>query len=132
MLDNPAAFAQALAGFDAPAGNAGANTEALQILAQIGEIIVLVSMHLLGSPARTARQTADGGNGFEYRDEAPGIVPVGAREYYRERQAPGIDGEVVLAAQLAPVGRIRTGFRAPRGAGMLAPSTETRVQSIWA
>lgn len=84
-LDNPAIPAQALAGFDAPAGNAGANPAALQILAQVGEIVTFVGMHLLGSAARTARQTADGGNGFEYRDEAFGIVPVGAREYYRER-----------------------------------------------
>ena len=131
-LDNPAVSAQALAGFDAPAGNAGANTATLQILAQVGEIVALVGMHLLGSPARMTRQSPHQRDGFEYRDEALGVVPVGAREHYRERKASGIDGEVVLAAQFAPVGRIRAGFRAPWGSGMLAPSTETRVQSIWA
>lgn len=64
---------------------AGANPSALQILAQLGEIIALVGMHLLGSAARMTRQSPHRRDGFEYRDEAPGIVPVGAREYYRER-----------------------------------------------
>ena len=46
--DFPAAFAQAFKGLDVPPCNAGANTAALQILAQVGEIIALVGMHLTG------------------------------------------------------------------------------------
>lgn len=101
-----------------PAGNAGPNAAACRCWCRQGESIVIVGMHLLGA-ARMTKKTVHRGNGFKSRASSTGmkhfgIVPVGAGEHYREWQPPAIDGEVELAPQLAPVGRIRAGALASR------------------
>ena len=69
-------------------------------------------------PARPARLAA-----------APMIVGIGPGRDEAERRAAGIDDEVALRPQLAPLGRVRARRRAPFLAGLRAPSSAARRQS---
>jgi len=57
-------------------------------------------------------------------------MPVGACDHGCQRDALTVYRDMTLAAELAPVGRVRPGLFAPWGLATLAPSTLTRVQSI--
>ena len=58
------------------------------------------------------------------------LVDVGGRVDHRERDALALYHEVAFCARFAPIGRVRTGFGAPRGAGTLDASSDALRQSI--
>lgn len=59
------------------------------------------------------------------------VVPVGARERDRQRDAIGIRERVPLGAQFAPIGRVFSGLVPPlTGAETMTPSSDWKRQSI--
>jgi hypothetical protein len=95
-------------------------------------VVGFVGVQLLGTFPRPALTgTLDGLYGIEEFFEEHRVVDVCGREHYREWDAPSVRNNVALRALLSFIRRIRSSFRAPLLAGMLAESSEARSQSIW-
>lgn len=114
-LDDPAVSAQPVLGFDAPAGNPGADTPSAQISPAKGEVVALVGVQFGWSAARPSAPARDRRCCIQKRDEMLGIVVIGSRKSDGQRQAAPINQQMMLAAPLGPVGRIGTDAFAAEG-----------------
>ena len=129
-LDDPARFAQSAARRGAPLGQNRRNAQSAQGAAVGGGVVGAVALDTIGAlpgapaPARKRRDGNDEGKELGY------IMGIGRRERRRERDAPCIADEMVLAARFAPVGGIRSGFFPPCTARTEELSTTVRDHSI--
>lgn len=127
-LDHPAVPAQALAAFDAAAGDPGNDGALAQGAPAVGEIVGLVGVQFGGATARPADALADGWHRIDQRLQELAVVPVGSRDGQGEGDAIGINEDVALGARLAAVGGVRPSLLAPLFAGTAALSTAARSQ----
>jgi hypothetical protein len=130
-LDNPSMTPQALLALDTFARDARGDTPSSQVVSASAAVVTLVSVQFVGPLTRPAIQTGHSGNRIQCRLEGHRIMAIGARHRDRQRHTLRVYDEVPLAAEFAPVRRIRAGFLAPRGLATLAPSMLARPQSIW-
>ena len=128
-LHNPAVTAQTVIAFDAPAGDAALDASLSEMSAAARKVVALVRMQFVGPAARSAALASDCGDGVNEFLEHHRVMPVGARDTEHQWDALPVRDEVALAAELAPVGRVGSRVRAPRGLDTLAPSKLTRLKS---
>ena len=115
----------------ATAGDPGGDAAAAQHLPAAREVVAFVSVQLGRSPAWPAWSSPrpdDCWNGVDQLLEELGVVGVGRRQADRQRDAAGVDHQVVLGAGLAAVDRIRASQFPPRRARTLTLSIEARDQ----
>src|SRR5829696_9340955 len=130
-LDDPAMAAQADAGVDALAGNAHPNVAPGQRLPAARIVIALVGMKLVRPLAPLTRRRLDGRDGIQEVLEQHRVVPLGAAQERGERETGSLDHNMALRPRFAAIRRVRSDEIAPLLAGILALSSETRLQSIW-
>ena len=94
-------------------------------------VVAFVGVELRRTAAGAPRAArAHGHHHVEQRLEHPAVVDVGRGQRDRERDAFAVNQEVVLAARLALVGRVRADRGSPFFAAKLRLSRLARVQSI--
>jgi hypothetical protein len=125
-LDNPAVTAQALAALYAASGNPRGDTPPLGGPPAAVDVVALVGVELDRPLAGPPRALPDRRHRVDQLLEAPAVVLVGRAESEGERDAVGVDQNVALRPQFAPVGRVRPGRLAPFLAGNEALSREQR------
>ena len=129
-FDHPARLTQSAAMRGAPPGQNRRNAQSAQGAAVGSGVVGAVALNTIGAlpgaPASAGkrRDSSDEGNELGY------IMGIGRRERRRERDAPCIADEMVLAARFAPVGGIRSGFFPPCMARTEELSTMVRDHSI--
>jgi hypothetical protein len=129
-LNDPPMSAQFLAGVDALPRNADADMALGQGAAAAGDVIGLVGMALVWPLAAPTRRGLDGRNGVPHGLEDDRGVAVSPRQECREWLATSFDHNMALRARFAAIRRVGTDDVAPLLAGMLAESSEARLQSI--
>ena len=131
-FDDPAMPTEAFAGVDAPPSDARDDAARATSGAAAREVIALVGVQLGGTVSRPTTSTARLPNRHDRIQgdfEHFGVVHIGRREGYRERDACSVDHKMALRARFAAIRRIRADRFAPLLAGTLAESSEARDQS---
>jgi hypothetical protein len=129
-LHHPAVAPEALAGIDPASCNARSDASLAQGLPTAGVVIPFVRMQLVRSLPRSPTGAFDGLNGIYRCLQHPGVMDIGRRLGYGERDPVSVGHNMALRARFAAIRRIRSGFGAPPGAGTLAESSDARDQSI--
>ena len=131
-FDLPAVTPQPLAGFDPTPGDPRADASAAQ-RPPTGQIVVtLVGVQLGWAstwPPGPAAWPDDRWDGVHQLLQELGVVGVSGRQPHGQRDAVGVDQQVILGAGLAPVDRIRASQFPPRRARTLTESIAARDQS---
>src|SRR4051812_28423032 len=130
-LDDPAVATQALAGVDALAGDAHPDVAFRQGLTAARDVIGLVGMEFVRPLASLTRRRLDGRDGVDQVLEDDRVVAIGTTQERGQRDPGSLDHKMALRARFAPIRRIRPREVAPLLAGILALSSDTRLQSIW-
>jgi hypothetical protein len=94
-------------------------------------VITTITLNTLRALARAAAFSTYGANSVDQRDQLSYVMGVGARQNDGQGDAVGVGDYMVLAATLAAIRGIRTGFLPPITAFKDALSTIARDQSIW-
>ena len=130
-LHDPAMAPKALAGIDPTSRNARSDASLPQSLPTPRKVIGFVRVQLIRSLARPSARALDRLNGIDRRLQHPGVMDIGRRLGYGERDPVSVGHNMALRARFAAIRRIRSGFSAPPGAGTLAESSDARDQSTW-
>jgi hypothetical protein len=130
-LHYPAIAPEALAGVNRTPCDARGDASLAQGLPTPREVVPLVRMQLVRSLSRSPMRTFDGPNGIDRRLQHSGVMHVGCRLRYGERDPVSVGHNMPLRARFAAIRWIRPGFGAPPGAGTLAESSDARDQLIW-
>jgi site-specific DNA recombinase len=130
-FDHPAIAAQPLAALDPAPRNAGHDVAVPTILPTVRGIIALVRVQLVGPPAGASQGPLDRRDGVQHRRQRARVGAVGRAQAERERDPLPVDQQMLLAARLAAIRRIRAGNFAPLFAGTSRLSRQARDQSIW-
>ncbi len=129
-LDHPSIAAKALARLDSSPRDTGNDTPCSECLATASKVVALVRVQLGRTLATPAMRRTNGLDRIDGLFQHLGVVHIGRRLGYCERNALPVDHNMALRARFAAIRRVRTGFGSPPGAGTLAESSEARVQSI--
>ena len=109
-LDDPTGLAKTAAVWLATAGDLGGDARGVQGLAVLVMVVAAVGLDHGGLGQRSATFAADRRNGLDQRQELGDVVPVGAGQDERKRDALRFGNEVVLGAGASAVGGIRSRF----------------------
>ena len=130
-LDHPPVFAEVLAAFDGAPGNARCDAPGAQVTSAAAEVIAFVGVTFGRSLAGSTALLANRMDSVDDIVQGHTVVAIGPGQGKGEEQATPIHHDVVLAARLAAIGRVRAGDVAPLFAATEEESTEARDQSIW-
>lgn len=129
-FNNPAMTTELFAALDTTTSDACSDAASAQRFPAMRIVVPLVRMDFVrtlpGSPGHTRHRW----NRVKHRLKHFRVVPVGACDHECQRDTLPVYRDMALAAELAPVGRVRPCLFAPRGLATLAPSMLTRLQSI--
>ncbi len=112
-LHHPALAPQPGLALDAFARNAALDAPSAQVAAAAAHVAILVGVELLGPLATAAMRLPDRRDALEQRLAEHPVRAVGPARPDGEGEALGVGGEVVLAAGLGAVGRVRAGRLIP-------------------
>ena len=126
-LDHPAMTAQTLLALDALAGDTHPDAPPPQMLAAAFAVVGFVRMELVGPAPGPAGLALDRGQRIDHLLEHHRVMPVRTRDAEHHRRAVGVGQHMALGAEFAPVGRVRSGVRTPRGLATLEPSMHMRL-----
>jgi hypothetical protein len=129
-FDDPARLAQAAAMRGTPSGQNRRNAQSAKRTAVGGGVVGAVALDTIGALPGAPGSARKRRNGNDERNQLGYIMGIGRRERRRERDAPGVADEMVLAARFAPVGGIGSGFFPPCMARTEELSTRVRDHSI--
>lgn len=128
---DPTRFAQSAAMRRADSGEQGRDTTFAQALTVRLGTVAPVALHDMRFVQGTTRLAANMRNRGDQRIKLGDVVAVRAGQDDRERDALRVDDEVVFAAELAPVRRVRAGFFPASIARTDELSTMARARSSW-
>jgi hypothetical protein len=128
-LHHPPRHAQMAAVYGAPLANLRHDAVTPQDAPAFFAIVSAIGLHAMRFAQRSAPPAGDGSHAIEQWQELRGVVPIGAGQDDIKRDAFGVDEQVVLAARLAPIGRVRSGFFPPCTARTDELSAITREKS---
>lgn len=128
-LDDPADTAESRAVFGLAAGDAARDAALAQAAAVFLVVVATIGDDQIGPSARSPGAALDRWDAVEQRLELGDVVAVGAGQHPGERDAVGVDEEVVLGARTAPVDRARARRGAPFLACTWLESAIARLQS---
>ena len=130
-LYNPAVSSEMGAALNPTARDAWDDAAGTAFLAAAAMVIGLVGVELARPAPRAATMAGpDRRHGVQGRGQHTAVVAVGAAERQAKRRTTGVRDKVALGARLAAIRRVRSDFRAPLLAAMLALSSAARRQSI--
>lgn len=129
-LDNPARFSKPAAVRGTPRGKNGSNAQGTQVAMVSSRIISAVALNAIGALPRASALSRHRRDGNDQWNKLGYIMGIGRRERRRERDAPGVADEVVLATRFASVGGIGSRFFPPCMARTEELSTMARDHSI--
>lgn len=129
-LDDPARFSKPAAMRGTPRGKNGGNAQGAQAAAVGSGVVGAVALNAAGTLPRASAFARHRRDCNDQWNELGYIMGIGRRERRRERDAPGIADEVVLAARFAPIGGIGAGFFPPCMARTEELSTTARDHSL--
>jgi hypothetical protein len=133
-LDLPAVMTQPGVGLHSTAGDPCGDASPPQQLAAARVVVALIAMELGRSPSRPTRpapRADDRRDGVHQLLQELRVVGVGRRQPDRQREAGGVDQQVVLGSWLAAVDRVCANEVPPRRARTLTLSMAARDQSTW-
>ena len=130
-FDDPAVTAEMFARLNPAASNAGSNPPLARGPTTLGIIITFVGVDFFRPAARRTAPLADARHGVQHGGETHRVVRVRRPEERGKRKPASFHKEMMLGAELATVGRIRSGLPPPFFAGTVAASRLARDQSIW-
>lgn len=128
---HPSGDAEATAVFGSPFCEHGRDLSVAEFLAMGFGVIPAVALERLWSLSGPPRLPSDWRDRVHQGKKLGHVVGIGPGEEGRQGNALGLRDEVVLAAQLPPIRRIRARFFPPPTARTDALSTTARDQSIW-
>ena len=128
---HPAMATEFLARLDPSPCNPRSDAPIPQCLSATWIVVPFVGVQLGRSLSWPSSRPPNWLNGINGCFQHLGVVNIGCRLGYGERDSFSVDHKVALRARFAAIRRIRSGFSAPPGAGTLAESSEARDQSIW-
>ena len=115
-LGDPAVAIQALAGVDQTAGTARDDVPPSEQVPVLAGVVALVGVQLGGAtawPTGAALGLAQRRDGVHQALQQGALVDVGGGREDHQRRPAALDYEMVLAARLAPIGRVRPDLSAP-------------------
>jgi hypothetical protein len=130
LLDDATLFTKAAAVGGPPAGDERLDAAVTQPHAVRVGIITTVGDELPGRVQRGADLATDGWDGVDQRDQLCDVVVIGGGQQADDRDAAGVDQQVVLGSRLAAVGGIGPRFFPPCTARTDDESAMTREKSI--
>lgn len=130
-LNHPSVFAEAVVLLDALTSNRGNDAPLVQVLPTTCKVVALVGVQFIGTASGSATEARHARNNVDERLEHYRIVAIRLRDSQRQGHASAVDNQMTLAAEFAPICRVRPGPFAPRGLDTDAPSMLARFQSIW-
>ena len=113
LVDDPAHPSQPGSVLGLAAGDQGRDAQLAQFIAVAVGVVAAVSNDTRGATARMANPARHRRHGLDKREQLLDVVSVGAGQAPGERDARGIDENVLLGAGTAPVDRARARFEAP-------------------
>lgn len=128
-LNHPPGHAQMAAMHSASLANQRHDATPPQDAPTFFTVVPAIGLHVMRFAQRSAATTGDGSHAIAQRQELRSVVPIGASQDDIERDAVGIDKQVVFAARLAPISRVRSGFFPPCTARTDELSAITREKS---
>ncbi len=128
-FDHPTLPAQAQAAGDAAAGDPRGGAAGAQLPTVDVVVAAAVGEQLPRTAARPTTPAPDRRHRVDQRDQLGDVVAVAASDGDRQRNAAGIDDQVVLGARTPAVDRRRTDMVPPLSARMCEPSTAQRSKS---
>lgn len=128
-LHHPARCAQMAAMQGAPLADLRHDAASTKDAPSFFAVVPAVGLHAMRLAQRSAAPAGDRAHPVEQRQQLRGVVPIGAGQNDVERRACGVDKQVVLAARLAPIRRVRSGFFPPCTARTDELSAITREKS---
>lgn len=127
----PAMNAQSAAVFRPTPCQDGDNMSLTQ-LATVGlRVIGSVPLDTVRTAAGPSPLACDRGNRIDQRQQLRDIVAIGGRDLHGQRNAVGVDDQMVLGARLASICGVRTRLPPPKTARIESESTKAREKSIW-
>jgi hypothetical protein len=130
-LDYPPVAAEVLAALNPASSNAWDDGPLTALGPTVSGIVAFVGVQLGGTSPRTAQGALDRWDRIEHGGQRQGVGAVRGAQAEREREAAPVDQQMLLAARLAAIRRIRAGNFAPLFAGTSRLSRHARDQSIW-
>lgn len=117
-LDDPALTPEPGAVRDAALGDDRLDAARPQQPAMLGEVVATIGEHRVGLLARAADLAGDRSSGeiVEQRDELGDVVAIAAGQRDRERDAGGVDKQVVFGARAGTIDRGRPRQEPPKRA----------------
>ena len=128
-LDDPAPAAESRAVLGLASGDTAGDAALAQPAAVFLVVVGTVGDDQVGPAAGSPRAATDGRDAVEQRFELGDVVAVGAGQHPGERDAVGVDEEVVLGARTTAVDRARARRGAPFFACTWLESATARLQS---
>src|SRR5215210_364477 len=125
-LHDPTVPPQALLALDFAARDARGNPPLAALGPTVRSVIALVRMQFVGPLARPAQRALDRQHRIQQARQRQAIRTVGRAQAERERDALAVDQQMVLAARLAAIRRIRPRNFAPLLAGTSRLSIQAR------
>jgi hypothetical protein len=131
-LDDPARRAQARAVLSAASGDDGLDSPGPEQPAVLVVVVAAVGQHEVGLLTRAADLAGhrSGVQLVEQRDELGDVVAIAAGQRDGQRDARGVDEQVVLGTRAGTIDRGWPGQEPPKRARTWLPSTAARDQSI--
>lgn len=129
-FNEPARFTEATAMRRTDFGKQGRDAAFAQTLPVRLGTVASVTLNNFRFAQRTSAFSSNGRNRLDQRIELRDVVAIRGGQDDRERDALGVDDEVVLAAELAPVRWVRSGFFPASIARTDELSTSARERSI--
>ena len=127
-LDHPSIAAKALARLDSSPRDTGNDTPCSECLATASKVVALVRVQLGRTLATPAMRRTNGLDRIDGLFQHLGVVHIGRRLGYCERNALPVDHNMALRARFAAIRRVRPAFSPPNGAFTKLQSTNTRDQ----
>src|SRR5947209_3506740 len=132
-FNDPPIAPQFLAGLDAASGNARDDVPLAEQGPVLSGVVTLVGVQLAWSSPRSAWPVvglAQGRDGIHQACQQGALIHVGGGGEDHQGCPTALGHQMMLAAGLAPIGRVRAGLSAPPLAGTREASTLARLQSI--
>lgn len=98
-----------------PCERAWRDAPLLEVMTATFDIVGLISLQLAWPTLRASWLAGDRRQGIDQFLEVRRVVPVGSSHAERRGNAIAADDQMPLAVELAAIGRVRPGVRAPRG-----------------
>src|SRR4051812_35214584 len=125
-FNDPAVPAQTTAVWRAALSDEGLNMTSQQLQCTGLIVIRAIGVERPWAMARMTDLAGHGWNRIDQRNQLSDIVPIGASEDRRQRDAAAVCNEVMFRSGFAPIRGIRPGLRPPKMARMLELSITAR------